>query len=248
MGIPAPWEAHRRREPSAPQDAGAGTHTHTHICTHTFVLGMGTFVLVWIHLWVPCGLWGLSLAACDPETVWSMWNAPIFLPFLLFHRSPHSCFQVPWNLMWFSEIPAICQRVELFPGREEYPHVCEVCWERIGLSAQGIYSCLDFWHYWPQISYLTWRRAVLWAFPASPIRWERWFGKSFLVQKFNFILFQPNIHQPAVAKLICNFPNVLDDATEKDLSDLVSEMEMMKMIGKHKNIINLLGACTQDGE
>lgn len=24
-------------------------------------------------------------------------------------------------------------------------------------------------------------------------------------------------------------------------------MEMMKIIGKHKNIINLLGACTQDG-
>ncbi len=39
----------------------------------------------------------------------------------------------------------------------------------------------------------------------------------------------------------------LDDATEKDLSDLVSEMEMMKIIGKNKNIINLLGACTQDG-
>uniref|UniRef100_A0AAQ4PDT4 Fibroblast growth factor receptor n=1 Tax=Gasterosteus aculeatus aculeatus TaxID=481459 RepID=A0AAQ4PDT4_GASAC len=37
------------------------------------------------------------------------------------------------------------------------------------------------------------------------------------------------------------------DATEKDLSDLISEMEMMKMIGKHKNIINLLGACTQRG-
>ncbi|XP_030057774.1 fibroblast growth factor receptor 1 isoform X1 [Microcaecilia unicolor] len=37
------------------------------------------------------------------------------------------------------------------------------------------------------------------------------------------------------------------DATEKDLSDLISEMEMMKMIGRHKNIINLLGACTQDG-
>lgn len=36
------------------------------------------------------------------------------------------------------------------------------------------------------------------------------------------------------------------DATEKDLSDLISDMEMM-MIGKHKNIINLLGACTQDG-
>lgn len=29
--------------------------------------------------------------------------------------------------------------------------------------------------------------------------------------------------------------------------DLVSEMEMMKMIGKHINIINLLGCCTQNG-
>ncbi|XP_064799095.1 fibroblast growth factor receptor 1-A-like isoform X1 [Oncorhynchus masou masou] len=37
------------------------------------------------------------------------------------------------------------------------------------------------------------------------------------------------------------------DATEKDLSDLIAEMEMMKMFRKHKNIINLLGACTQDG-
>ncbi|XP_036384171.1 fibroblast growth factor receptor 1b [Megalops cyprinoides] len=37
------------------------------------------------------------------------------------------------------------------------------------------------------------------------------------------------------------------DATEKDLSDLISEMEMMKIIGKHKNIINLLGACTKNG-
>nr|XP_032638827.1 fibroblast growth factor receptor 3-like [Chelonoidis abingdonii] len=38
-----------------------------------------------------------------------------------------------------------------------------------------------------------------------------------------------------------------DDATDEDLSDLVSEMEMLKIIGNHKNIINLLGACTQDG-
>lgn len=47
---------------------------------------------------------------------------------------------------------------------------------------------------------------------------------------------------------LCPSLLLLDDATEKDLSDLVSEMEMMKMIGKHKNIINLLGACTQDGK
>ncbi|XP_061656650.1 fibroblast growth factor receptor 1-A-like isoform X4 [Syngnathoides biaculeatus] len=37
------------------------------------------------------------------------------------------------------------------------------------------------------------------------------------------------------------------DAGEKDLMDLVSEMEMMKMVGRHKNIINLIGACTRDG-
>ena len=29
--------------------------------------------------------------------------------------------------------------------------------------------------------------------------------------------------------------------------DLVSEMEVMKMIGRHVNIINLIGTCTQDG-
>ncbi|XP_078479010.1 fibroblast growth factor receptor 1-like, partial [Lampetra planeri] len=38
-----------------------------------------------------------------------------------------------------------------------------------------------------------------------------------------------------------------DDATDKELSDLVAELEMMKTIGKHKNILNLLGACTQGG-
>lgn len=35
--------------------------------------------------------------------------------------------------------------------------------------------------------------------------------------------------------------------TDTEMMDLVSEMEMMKMIGKHINIINLLGCCTQDG-
>ncbi len=35
--------------------------------------------------------------------------------------------------------------------------------------------------------------------------------------------------------------------TDTELMDLVSEMEMMKMIGKHTNILNLLGCCTQDG-
>lgn len=40
----------------------------------------------------------------------------------------------------------------------------------------------------------------------------------------------------------------LDNATDKDLADLISEMEMMKLMDQHKNIINLLGVCTQDGE
>nr|XP_023675349.1 fibroblast growth factor receptor 4-like [Paramormyrops kingsleyae] len=38
-----------------------------------------------------------------------------------------------------------------------------------------------------------------------------------------------------------------DDATDKDLADLISEMELMKGMDKHKNIINLLGVCTKDG-
>lgn len=37
------------------------------------------------------------------------------------------------------------------------------------------------------------------------------------------------------------------DATENELADLLSEMDTMKEIGRHKNIINLMGACTQDG-
>ena len=35
--------------------------------------------------------------------------------------------------------------------------------------------------------------------------------------------------------------------TDAEMIDFVKEMEMMKMIGKHINIINLLGVCTQDG-
>lgn len=42
--------------------------------------------------------------------------------------------------------------------------------------------------------------------------------------------------------------NFTDDATDKDLADLISEMELMKGMDKHKNIINLLGVCTQEGQ
>ena len=39
----------------------------------------------------------------------------------------------------------------------------------------------------------------------------------------------------------------VDDATDREMADLIQEMEVMKIIGQHRNIINLLGCCTQDG-
>jgi serine/threonine protein kinase len=39
-----------------------------------------------------------------------------------------------------------------------------------------------------------------------------------------------------------------DSRNESDVMDFVKEMEVMKIIGKHENIINLLGCCSQDGE
>lgn len=38
-----------------------------------------------------------------------------------------------------------------------------------------------------------------------------------------------------------------DSHTDSDLRDLVSEMEVMKKVGRHANIISLLGCVTQDG-
>ncbi|XP_028391447.1 fibroblast growth factor receptor 2-like isoform X3 [Dendronephthya gigantea] len=38
-----------------------------------------------------------------------------------------------------------------------------------------------------------------------------------------------------------------ENSTEAELVDLLSEMNMMKNIGKHKNIVNLIGCCTQNG-
>lgn len=38
-----------------------------------------------------------------------------------------------------------------------------------------------------------------------------------------------------------------DQHTDDDVKNLVSEMEVMKRIGRHPNIINLLGCCTQNG-
>lgn len=40
---------------------------------------------------------------------------------------------------------------------------------------------------------------------------------------------------------------VKEGHTDAEMASLVREMEVMKMIGKHINIINLLGCCSQDG-
>ncbi|XP_059612426.1 fibroblast growth factor receptor homolog 1-like [Phlebotomus argentipes] len=40
---------------------------------------------------------------------------------------------------------------------------------------------------------------------------------------------------------------VKEGHTDSDMASLVHEMEVMKMIGKHINIINLLGCCSQNG-
>uniref|UniRef100_A0A4W2BXT6 Fibroblast growth factor receptor n=1 Tax=Bos indicus x Bos taurus TaxID=30522 RepID=A0A4W2BXT6_BOBOX len=70
---------------------------------------------------------------------------------------------------------------------------------------------------------------------------EGCFGQVVLAEAIGLDKDRPNRVTKVAVKMLKS------DATEKDLSDLISEMEMMKMIGKHKNIINLLGACTQDG-
>ena len=40
----------------------------------------------------------------------------------------------------------------------------------------------------------------------------------------------------------------LDDATDCDMANLIQEMEVMKIIGRHRNVLNLLGCCTQEGK
>ncbi|CAG9855416.1 unnamed protein product [Phyllotreta striolata] len=55
-----------------------------------------------------------------------------------------------------------------------------------------------------------------------------------------------NIVKPG-SKSVVAVKMLKEGHTDNEMMDLVSEMEMMKMIGKHMNIINLLGCCTQGG-
>lgn len=40
----------------------------------------------------------------------------------------------------------------------------------------------------------------------------------------------------------------IENGNENDLMHLLYEMDAMKTIGPHKNIVNLIGACTLNGK
>jgi serine/threonine protein kinase len=55
------------------------------------------------------------------------------------------------------------------------------------------------------------------------------------------LVIMPSVKEPAVVAV----KMLKEGHSDADLIDFVKEMEIMKMIGKHANIINLLGVCTQ---
>ncbi|XP_014245974.2 uncharacterized protein LOC106664605 [Cimex lectularius] len=83
-----------------------------------------------------------------------------------------------------------------------------------------------------------------WEFPRTDLLMgktlgEGAFGKVVKAEALGII--QPEISTIVAVKML------KEGHTDTEMMDLVSEMEMMKMIGKHRNIINILGCCTQDG-
>ena len=55
------------------------------------------------------------------------------------------------------------------------------------------------------------------------------------------LVIMPSVKEPAVGAV----KMLKEGHADKHLIDFGKEMEIMKMIGKHVNIINLLGVCTQ---
>ena len=45
--------------------------------------------------------------------------------------------------------------------------------------------------------------------------------------------------------MIYKNPPVVDDATQAEYRELVSELKILIHIGWHENVVNLLGACTK---
>ena len=83
-----------------------------------------------------------------------------------------------------------------------------------------------------------------WEFPRQQLQLGKSLGEGafgHVVQAQAHGIVQPGTTTTVAVKML------KEGHTDADLMDLVSEMEMMKMIGKHTNILNLLGVCTQDG-
>ncbi|KAL7632100.1 UNVERIFIED_CONTAM: hypothetical protein RMT77_017572 [Armadillidium vulgare] len=83
-----------------------------------------------------------------------------------------------------------------------------------------------------------------WEFPRAKLTLgeslgEGAFGK--VVKGVAHGILKPDVPTTVAVKML------KDGYTDSELTDLVSEMEVMKIIGTHINIINLLGCCTQDG-
>jgi hypothetical protein len=41
---------------------------------------------------------------------------------------------------------------------------------------------------------------------------------------------------------------ILEDGTSEEIENLLKELSVMKVVGKHNNIISLLGCCTRGGK
>lgn len=83
-----------------------------------------------------------------------------------------------------------------------------------------------------------------WEFPRNHLKFgptlgEGEFGRVVAAEAYG--LLKPQETQIVAVKM------VKEGHTDSDVASLVREMEVMKMIGKHINIINLLGCCSQNG-
>ncbi|XP_049547802.1 fibroblast growth factor receptor homolog 1-like isoform X1 [Anopheles darlingi] len=83
-----------------------------------------------------------------------------------------------------------------------------------------------------------------WEFPRNKLQLgkslgEGMFGKVVMAEANGLVKGQPST--------VVAVKMLKEGHTDADVKDLVCEMEVMKMIGKHVNIINLLGCCCKDG-
>ncbi|XP_078508908.1 fibroblast growth factor receptor 4 isoform X1 [Lissotriton helveticus] len=85
-----------------------------------------------------------------------------------------------------------------------------------------------------------------WEFPRERLVLGKPLGEGCFGQVVRAEAYGINKDQPDKAITVA-IKMLKEKGTDKELSDLISEMELMKLMGKHKNIINLLGVCTQDG-